>query len=247
LVFIQHFRGNLDNFDPAITDALAGTREVILFDNAGVGSSTGTAPSTIEGMAADTARFLQALGVEKVDLLAHSMGGQVAQQLAASRPELVRKVILVGTGPRGGTDLVRMSDYALSLFTTPFTPEDEMWIPIQFSLSQEGVAAGRAYLDRIRERADRDKPVSGETAGAHAAAAAEWGRPYQRRDYLQKITHPVLVVNGSNDVIIPTVNSFLLQQELPNAELVLYPDSNHGAHFQYHDRFVGTAIEFLDR
>lgn len=247
VVFIQHFRGNLDNFDPAITDALAGSREVILFDNAGVGSSTGAAPNTIAGMAEDTARFLEALDLGQVDLLAHSMGGQVAQQLAATRPELVRKLILVGTGPRGGVDMVRMSDYALSLFTVPFEPEDEMWVPIQFSLSESGLAAGHAYLDRIRARADRDKPVSGETAGAHAAAAAEWGRPYQRRDYLQLITHPVLVVNGSNDVIIPTVNSFLLQQELPNAELVLYPDSNHGAHFQYHDRFVATALEFLNR
>jgi pimeloyl-ACP methyl ester carboxylesterase len=247
VLFIQHFRGNLDNFDPAITDALAQGREVILFDNAGVGASTGKAPSTIVGMAADTAAFLDALGLSQVDLLAHSMGGQVAQELAATRPELVRKVILVGTGPRGGTDMVRMSDYALSLFTTPFFPEDEMWIPIQFSSSAAGVAAGRAYLDRIREREDRDDPVSGETAGAHAAAAAEWGRPYQRRDYLQRITQPVLVVNGSNDVIIPTANSFLLQQELPDAELVVYPDSNHGSHFQYHERFVATAIEFLDR
>jgi pimeloyl-ACP methyl ester carboxylesterase len=247
VLFIQHFRGNLDNFDPAITDALAQSREVILYDNAGVGSSTGTAANTIAGMADDTARFLGAIGINKVDLLAHSMGGQVAQQLAATHPELIRKLILVGTGPRGGTDMVRMSDYAISLFTTPFEPADEMWVPIQFSLSPEGRDAGHAYLDRIREREDRDAPVSVETATAHAAAAAEWGRPYQRRDYLQKITHPVLVVNGSEDVIIPTVNSFLLQQELPNADLVLYPDSNHGAHFQYHERFVATALEFLNR
>ncbi|AYG03940.1 alpha/beta fold hydrolase [Gryllotalpicola protaetiae] len=247
VLFIQHFRGNLDNFDPAITDALAASREVILFDNVGVGASTGKAPNTIAGMAADTARFVLALGLAQVDVLAHSMGGQVAQQLAATRPSLVRKLILVGTGPRGGTDMVRMSDYALSLFTIPFEPADLMWIPIQFSGSEAGQAAGRAYLKRIRARTDRDSDVSAETAMAHAAAAAEWGRPYQRRDYLQRITHPVLVVNGSEDVIIPTVNSFLLQQELPNAELVIYPDSNHGAHFQYHERFAATVLEFLDR
>jgi pimeloyl-ACP methyl ester carboxylesterase len=245
LVFLQHFMGNLDNFDPAISDALAPGREIVLFDNTGVGASTGTAPVTVAAMAADAASFLDALGLGAVDLLAHSMGGEVAQQIALDRPELVRRLVLVGTGPRGG---VQQAPDVAPLFTTRDELGENMWLPIMFSPSKESQAAGRAFIDRITARRDdRDLLVSDATIAAHRAAATEWGTPGDGSfDYLGRIPHPTLIVNGSNDIVIPTINSYTLFQHLPNAELWLLPDANHGAHFQYVERFVRRVIDFLD-
>jgi pimeloyl-ACP methyl ester carboxylesterase len=248
LVFFQHFRGNLDTFDPAITDAFTADREVVLFDNAGVGQSTGPARDTIEGMAADAESFLDALGLDRIDLLGHSMGGEWAQLVALGRPSLVRRLILVGTGPRGGEGMSAQRPSTAELFARQYERQDDMWLPIFFSPSRASQEAGREYLTRTRaRRQDRDTPVSAETARAHRAAATEWGQP--ARDgytYLEKITQPVLVVNGSNDIVIATVNSFILQQHLPNAQLILYPDSGHGAHFQYPAPFIAQTRLFLD-
>ena len=250
LLLVQFFMGNLDGFDPAVTDALAAGREVILFDNAGVGLSTGTAPGTIAGMARDAGRLADALGLARIDLFGHSMGGHVAQQLALDRPGLVRRLVLAGTGPRGGQGMLERKPEISALFTAKYDPQDLMWLPVFFAPSAASQAAGQRYLDRIRRRVpgDRDIPVSAATIAAHLAARAEWG--VQRPDgfaYLQAITQPVLVANGHADIIVPTVNSFLLQQNLPDAELVLYPDSGHGAHFQYPGRFTRQVTEFLDR
>jgi pimeloyl-ACP methyl ester carboxylesterase len=250
LLLVQFFMGNLDGFDPAVTDVLAAGREVILFDNAGVGLSTGTAPDTIAGMARDAGRLADALGLTPIDVFGHSMGGHVAQQLTIDRPGLVRRLVLAGTGPRGGEGMLERKPEISALFTAKHEPQDLMWLPIFFSPSAASQAAGRGYLDRIRRRAggDRDVPVSAATIGAHLAARAEWGG--RRPDgfaYLQAITQPVLVASGHNDIIVPTVNSYLLQQNLPDAELVLYPDSGHGAHFQYPGRFTRQVTEFLDR
>ena len=229
IVLLQHFIGNLDNYDPAITDALAMGREVILTDNAGVGLSTGEAPETVVGMARDAASLIDALGLEYVDLFGFSMGGFVAQQIAVDRPELVRRLILVGTGPRGGEGMAQLDPEVAPLFGTVYDPQDLMWLPIFFSPSQKSQAAGRRFLERIRARTeDRDVPVSEATVAAHLAAAHEWGMAAPGSyDYLKGIHHPTLVVNGSNDVVVPTVNSYILQQNLPNAELILFPDSNH--------------------
>jgi pimeloyl-ACP methyl ester carboxylesterase len=247
VVFFQHFRGNLDNFDPAITDALAADREVVLFDNAGVGQSSGTARETVAAIAGDAATFLDALGLDHVDLLGHSMGGEWAQLVALSRPALVRRLVLVGTGPRGGSGMSAQRPSTAALFARQYERQDEMWLPIFFSPSPASQEAGRRYLARIRARPDRDTPVSPQTALAHRAAAAEWGQAAEGGyDYLKEITQPVLVVNGSDDIVIATVNSFILQQQLPNAQLILYPDSGHGAHFQYPELFVTQARLFLD-
>jgi pimeloyl-ACP methyl ester carboxylesterase len=250
LLLVQFFMGNLDGFDPAVTDALAAGREVILFDNAGVGLSTGTAPATIAGMARDAGALADALGLAQIDVFGHSMGGHVAQQLTIDRPGLVRRLVLAGTGPRGGEGMRERKPEVSALFTAKPEPRDLMWLPVFFAPSPASQAAGRRYLDRIRGRRadDRDVPVSAATITAHLAARAEWG--LQLADgfaYLQAITQPVLVVNGHADIIVPTVNSYLLQQNLPDAELVLYPDSGHGAHFQYPGRFTRQVTEFLDR
>jgi pimeloyl-ACP methyl ester carboxylesterase len=249
LVFTQHFMGNLDNFDPAIADALAPGREIILFDNAGVGRSTGTAPDTIDGMAADALRFIDGLGLTAADLLGHSMGGETAQLIALNRPDLVRRLVLVGTGPRGGFSIARQPATTAPLFGKRDELGDDMWLPILFAPSKESQAAGRAFVARIQARTeDRDTPVSAETIAAYRAAATGWGSaPPDDFAYLRHIAQPTLVVNGSNDVVIPTINSYQLYQHLPEAELWLLPDSGHGAHFQYPARFARQVAEFLDR
>jgi len=249
LVLLQHFMGNLDNYDPAITNALAGGREVILTDNAGVGLSTGAAPETVAGMARDAASLIDALGLTHVDLFGFSMGGLVAQQMAVDRPELVRRLVLVGTGPRGGDGMDQLAPDVAPLFGKAYEPQDLMWLPIFFSPSEASQAAGRRFLERIRARTeDRDAPVSEATVAAHRAAAGEWGvAAPDSFDYLKGISQPALVVNGSNDIVVPTINSYILQQNLPNAELILFPDSNHGSHFQFTELFNRYVTDFVDR
>ena len=248
IVLLQHFMGNLDNYDPAITNALAHGREVILTDNAGVGLSTGSAPQTVGAMARHAASLIDALSLEHVDLFGFSMGGFVAQQIAVDRPELVRRLILVGTGPRGGDGMGQLAPDVAPLFGTVHDPQDLMWLPIFFSPSEASQAAGRRFLERIRTRTDdRDPPVSQDTVDAHAAAAAEWGAAAPGSfDYLKRIHQPTLVVNGSNDIVIPTVNSYILQQNLQNAELILFSDSNHGSHFQFAELFNRYIADFID-
>jgi len=249
MVLLQHFMGNLDNYDPATTDALAMSREVILTDNAGVGLSTGEAPETVAGMARDAASLIDALHLEHVDLFGFSMGGFVAQQIAVDRPELVRRLVLVGTGPRGGDGMDRLAPETEPLFATVYQPQDLMWLPIFFSPSEASRAAGQHFLERIRARTeDRDILVSEATVAAHLTAAREWGQAAPDSfDYLKGIPHPTLVVNGSSDVVVPTINSYILQQNLPNAELILFPDSNHGSHFQFTELFNRYVTDFADR
>ena len=216
-MLLQHFMGNLDNYDPAITDALASRREVILTDNAGVGLSTGEAPKTVAGMARDAASLIDALGLEHVDLFGFSMGGYVAQQILVDRPELVRRIVLVGTGPRGGEGMAQLAPDVAPLFEKVYDPQDLMWLPIFFSPSRTSQAAGRRFLERIRARTeDRDVPVSRATVAAHSAAAREWGAPSPGSlGHLKRNHHPTLVVNGRHDIVVPTVNSYILQQNLP--------------------------------
>jgi pimeloyl-ACP methyl ester carboxylesterase len=249
MVLLQHFMGNLDNYDPVITDALAMGREVILTDNAGVGLSTSEAPKTVAGMARDAASLIDALRLEHVDVFGFSMGGFVAQQIAVDRPELVRRLVLVGTGPRGGDGMDHLAPDVAPLFGTVYQPQDLMWLPIFFSPSEASQAAGRYFLERIRARTeDRDVSVSEATVAAHQAAAREWGEAAPDSfDYLNGIPHPVLVVNGSHDLVVPTINSYILQQNLPNAELILFPDSNHGSHFQFTELFNRYVTDFADR
>ena len=247
LVFFQHFMGTLDDHDPALSDAFASDREVILFNNTGVASSGGTVPATIEAMARDAITFIDALGLTSVDLVGHSMGGLVAQEVTLARPELVRRLLLVGTGPRGGEGIGTLPAWVAELFTRKYEQQEDMWLPILFSPTQTSQAAGRAYVERILARADRDAPVSDQSIAAQGAALAAYGAAKDPSyAHVKDLRLPVLVVNGGDDIVIPTINSYILQQFLPNAELILYPDAGHGSHFQYPELFVRHARIFLD-
>jgi pimeloyl-ACP methyl ester carboxylesterase len=247
LVFFQHFMGTMDDHDPALSDAFAADREVILFNNAGVASSGGTVPGTIEAMARDAIAFTDALGLTTIDIVGHSMGGLVAQEVTLGRPELVRRLVLVGTGPRGGEGIGALPAWVAELFTRKYPRQEDMWLPILFAPTLTSQAAGRAHIERIIARTDRDTPVSDQSIAAQRAALAAYGAAKDPSyAHLKGLDLPVLVVNGSDDIVIPTINSYILQQFLPDAELILYPDANHGAHFQYPELFVRHARIFLD-
>jgi pimeloyl-ACP methyl ester carboxylesterase len=248
LVFNMHFTGTMDHWDPLVTDGLAATREVILFNNAGISSTTGTVPASVEEMGANATAFIKALGLAKVDVLGFSLGGLVAQALAAADPGLVRRLILVGTGPRGGEGMATLTPEAQAVFGATYANPDEVWLGAFFTPPEVSQAAGRAFLKRFRLRAEgRDPEISEQVAPAQLEALAKWGAPREGVfNYLRGITLPTLVINGSNDVIIYTVNSLILQQNLPNAQLILYPDSNHGSQYQYPTLFVADVTRFLD-
>jgi pimeloyl-ACP methyl ester carboxylesterase len=247
LLFFMHFTGTMDHSDPALTDGFSRDREVILFNNAGISSSGGEVPSSIEEMARHATTFTDALGIRKLDTLGFSMGGFIAQQVTIDPPGLVRKLILVGTGPRGGEGMASLTPEAQEIFGAFYDPPDELWLRVFFTPSARSQAAGRKFLERQRARKDdRDPLATDKVAPAQIAALQKWGAPAKDPyAYLKKITQPALVVNGSNDVIIYTVNSFILQQNLPNAQLILYPDGNHGAQYQYPDLFVEHVTQFL--
>jgi len=248
LVFNIHFTGTMDYWDPAVTDGFAKDREVILFDNAGISSSSGEVPTSIEEMAADAAAFIKAVGLTQVDVLGFSLGGLVVQTLAIAEPKLVRRVVLVGTGPRSGEGMATLTPEAQEIFGATYEESDHLWLRVHFSPSERSQAAGREFLKRFRLRRDGPDPeVSDKVAPAQLAALAKWGTPRENPyEYLKVLTQPTLVVNGGADVIIYTVNSFILQQNIPNAQLILYPDANHGSLYQYPELFVRHVSLFLD-
>jgi pimeloyl-ACP methyl ester carboxylesterase len=248
LVFNQHYTGTMDHWDPAVTDGLAKDREVILFDNAGVASSSGEVPTSFEQMGANAVAFIKALGLQQVDVLGLSIGGFVAQEITLQASDLVRRLILLGTGPRSGEGMASGgTPESKRIFGATYKEPDDLWLSVFFTPSQTSQAAGRAFLKRFRLRStDRDPEVSDKVAPAQRAAIAKWGAPRERPyDYLKAIRQPALVVNGSTDVIIYTVNSYILQQNLPNAQLIIYPDAAHGSHHQYPELFVRHASMFL--
>jgi pimeloyl-ACP methyl ester carboxylesterase len=249
LLFLQHFTGTLDNWDPAVTDPLALGRSVILFDSAGIGRSSGKVPKTVAGMADHAMKFLDALGLNRVDVLGFSLGGMVAQVMALKRPALLRRIILTGTGPEGGVGVAMDRPELLKIFVDQKMPMSEKLVKLFFETTETSQSAGRQFVQRLALRTeDKDTPTTAEAAGAQLVAMAAWaksgGEPHAD---LKKITQPVLVTNGNNDTMIPTVNSFTLSAHLPNAQLIIYPDSGHGALFQHAGAFASHVSEFLDR
>jgi len=243
LVFNQHFRGTMDYWDPAVTEGLAEDRETILFNNAGIGNSSGEVPTSIPQMGANAIAFIRALELTKVDVLGFSIGGMVAQEIAIQAPDLVRRLILVGTGPRGADMAASKS---AEIFAATYQHPEDLWLSVHFSPSPTSQAAGREFLKRKLQRTDRDPEVTEQAALAQREAIEKYvsqreGTP----ELLKQIRQPTLIVQGSNDVIIPTANSYTMQQLIPNAELIVYPDANHGSFYQYPELFVSQANQFL--
>ena len=248
LLCLQHFTGTLDNWDPAVTDPLASGREVILFDNAGVGRSTGDVPETIAGMAGHPMAFLDELGIKTCDVIGYSLGGMVALQMVQDRPSIFRRMILVGTAPRGGEDIMHLEKPSLAKrIQDPANRGYDVLKKIFFTSSTASQALSEAFIRRLSQRKDDLDPPSGpKVAGAQIAAFREWeGFKGQRFAELNAIRHPTLIVNGVHDEMIPVSNSYRLSENLPNAVLLTYPDAGHGSLFQYPESFTRHAAAFL--
>jgi pimeloyl-ACP methyl ester carboxylesterase len=244
VVFLTHLAAVLDNWDPRVVDGIAARHRVITFDNRGVGASSGATPNTIEAMAADAVTFIRALGLEKVDLLGFSMGGMVAQVIVQTEPQLVRRMIIAGTGPAGGKGIKNVTRLShLDTIRGLLTLQDPKQF-LFFTRTENGRRAGKEFLARLKERTqDRDKAISLRSYGAQLKAIHRWGLA-QPQD-LSVIHQPVLVANGESDRMVPTSNSVDLAQRLPNSELELYPDAGHGGIFQFHQQFVPRALAFF--
>jgi pimeloyl-ACP methyl ester carboxylesterase len=244
LLFLNYWAANMEDWDPKVTNGFAAERDVILVDNAGVGGSTGETPSTVAAMTKDCVEFCRALDLRNIDVVGFSLGGMIAQQLAFESPAMVRRMILMGTGPRGGEGMTftelspdELADPVALLMNAFFTP------------SKASKAAGQAYIERLKLRAaDRDTRVSKNTAGAQLEAIREWGTipSTDRYAMLARIHQRTLIVHGSKDIVVIPINAFLLAQHLPDAQLVMYPDASHGAQSQHAEVFLEHARLFLN-
>jgi pimeloyl-ACP methyl ester carboxylesterase len=245
VIFLTHLAAVLDNWDPRVVDGIAAKHRVITFDNRGVGATTGSTPKTIQAMAEDAVTFIRALGFTKVDLLGFSMGGMIAQVIAQDEPQLVRKMIIAGTGPAGGegiTNVTRLSH--LDTIRGLLTLQDPKQF-LFFTRTANGRRAGKEFLARLKERTgNRDKAISLRSYGAQLTAIHRWG--LELPSDLSVIRQPVLVANGESDRMVPTKNSVDLARRLPDSELTIYPDAGHGGIFQFHGQFVEKALEFLE-
>jgi pimeloyl-ACP methyl ester carboxylesterase len=247
LVLLQHFRGNLDSWDPALIDALAAARRVVAFDNAGVGGSAGTTPDTIEQMARDALAFLAAMGIGQADLLGFSIGSFVAQQIALTRPAIVRRLVLASSAPQGAAGLHGWAAEVIGAIGTPKTSPEE-YLGVFFARSAASQQAGRDALRRIYARTqDRDAATTWATREAQYDAVCAWGIPdHGRLQRLSALQMPVLVANGDSDPMILPHYSYLLAGLIPQARVKIYPDAAHGFLFQHHAEFAADVRAFLD-
>ncbi|WP_406163719.1 alpha/beta hydrolase [Streptomyces sp. NBC_00882] len=246
VVFFVHLAATLDNWDPRIIDPVAKGRHVIAFDNRGVGGSTGQVPDSVEEMADDAYTFIKALGYDKIDVFSFSLGGMVAQALVVKHPEFIRKLVLTGTGPKGGKDIDKVVGTTywdiLRATLTRSDPKEFLF----FHRNAAGKPAARAFVNRLKERTvDRDAKIKVKAFQTQLKAIQKWGR--STPDDLAKITHPTLIANGDNDRMVPSVLSEDLHRRIKDSELIIYPDSGHGGIFQYHEEFAPVAVEFLAR
>ncbi|TCC45755.1 alpha/beta hydrolase [Kribbella capetownensis] len=246
VVFFVHLAATLDNWDPRIIDPIAQGRHVVAFDNRGVGASTGQVPDSVEAMADDAYIFIKALGLDKVDIFSFSLGGMIAQALVVKHPELVRKLVLTGTGPAGGKDIDKVAGTTyydiLRATLTRSDPKEFLF----FNRSATGKPAARAFVNRLKERtADRDAPMKIKGFQTQLKAIKNWGRSAPAD--LSKITQPTLIANGDNDRMVPSILSEDLHRRIKDSQLIIYPDSGHGGIFQFHEKFAPVAVEFLAR
>ncbi|WP_426404933.1 alpha/beta fold hydrolase [Streptomyces sp. R-07] len=246
LILLHHLTAVLDNWDPRVVDGLAARRQVIAFDNRGVGASGGSTPDTIEAMARDAVLFIRALGFEQVDLLGLSMGGFIAQVIAAEEPQLVRRIVLAGTGPAGGPGIDKVTALTLRDILKGFLTRKDPKQFLFFTDTEHGRREARAFLERLKERtSDRDRAISLTSFRAQLKAIHRWG--LQAPADLSRIHQPVLVANGESDRMVPSENTLDLAARLPRSELIpLYPDAGHGGIFQFHNEFVARALAFLE-
>jgi pimeloyl-ACP methyl ester carboxylesterase len=246
VIFLTHLAAVLDNWDPRVVDGIAAEHRVITFDNRGVGATTGRPATTIEAMADDAVAFIRALGFDHVDLLGFSMGGMIAQVIVERHPELVRRLILTGTGPAGGKGITNVTAISyLDVVRGLLTFQDAKQF-LFFTRTANGKQAGKQFLDRLNERTeDRDKPISIRAFRAQLKAIHRWG--LAKPGDLSTIKAPALVANGDHDRMVPSSNTVDLAQRIPDSELVIYPDAGHGGIFQFHQEFVRQALAFLDR
>src|SRR5438046_4943455 len=244
VIFLVHLAGTLDNWDPRVVDGIAAKHRVIAFDNRGVGASTGKTPDSIQAMAKDAVTFIRALGFDQVDLHGFSMGGMIAQVIAQDEPELVRKLVLTGTGPAGGKGMKEVVWVAqLDTLRGLLSGQDPKQF-LFFTRTANGKREGKAFLARLQERTiDRDTPTSVGSYFAQLKACRRWGK--EEPHDLSKIAHPALLANGDHDRMLPTPNTLDMARPLPHTALVIYPDAGHGGIFQYHEQFVEKALEFL--
>ena len=245
VIFLNHLAAELDRWDPRVVDGIATRRRVIVFDNQGIGASEGKTPLSVEAMARDAVAFIRALGFAQVDLFGFSLGGFISQVIAQEEPQLVRKIILAGTGPAGGTGIDLVTSVTIRDMVKGGLTFRHPEYYLFFTGTPNGRKSARQFLARLKERSEnRDKPVSIAAFRAQLKAIRAWGR--QRPADLSRIHHPVLVANGEHDKMVPSSNSVDLARRLPHAELVLYEDAGHGGVFQYHQAFVKKALEFLE-
>jgi pimeloyl-ACP methyl ester carboxylesterase len=244
VVFFVHLGATLDNWDPRIVDPIAKTRHVVAFDNKGVGASTGKVPSTIEEAADDAYTFIKALGFDKIDVFSFSMGGMIAQDLVLKHPDVVRKLVLTGTGPRGGKDMDKVAGVTywdmLRATLTRSDPKEFLF----FNRDAAGKRAGKEFVNRLKERTtDRDEDIKISAFRTQLKAIKAYGR--SRPSDLSKITQPTLIANGDHDRMVPSVLSDDLHRRIAGSELIIYPNSGHGGIFQYHEQFAPIAAKFL--
>jgi pimeloyl-ACP methyl ester carboxylesterase len=244
VVFLHHLTAVLDDWDPRVVDGVAERHRVIAFDNRGVGASGGSVPRTVEEMSRDAIAFIRALGLDKVDLFGFSLGGGVAQMIALQAPALVRRIVLAGTGPKGGGGITEITKVtALAYAKAALTRSDPRNF-LFFPRNTKGKTAAADYLKRLKERTDNhDKRVSPQAMIAQLAAIRAAGKATP--DDLSAITQPVLVANGDNDLMVHSDNSADMARRLPNAQLIIYPNSGHGGVFQHHQEFVPEVLNFL--
>lgn len=246
IIFLNHLGATLDNCDPRIMDGIATKHQIIAFDNRGIGATEGTTPKTIAEMAKDAIIFIKALGYKQVDLIGFSMGAFIAQEIVLNEPQLVRKVIMTGTGPAGGVGIDKVTSITYKDMLRGYLTFRDPKFYLFFNRNEKGKNAAKEFLARIKERTEnRDKKIRIGSFSNQLKAIHAWGK--QSPQDLSVIKQQVLIANGDNDKMVPSINTHDLAKRIPNSELIIYKDAGHGGIFQYHDEFIKSALAFLDK